>query len=200
MNKIITFITNNGLLAIFIIILLEYACFPVSSEVILPFAGAFSRNNDTPYILLLLISIPAGLIGTSLCYLCGYFGGYKLISYITRRFPSTQKSFDYSFQFFDNHGKAAVCVGRIIPLCRTYIAFVAGATKQRYLDFIVYSFIGIALWNSILTGLGFILGSRWEQVKVFYTTYKSIIFPLLIIMLIAFIFKKQIKGFIASRR
>lgn len=193
MNKIISFVVNNGLFAIFIIVLLEYACFPVSSEIVLPFAGAFSRNNNIPYILLLFVSIPAGLIGTTFCYLCGYFGGYRLINVITRKFPSTKQSFDYSFRFFDNHGKFAVCAGRIIPLCRTYIAFVAGATKQRFSDFLTFSFIGITLWNSVLTGLGYILGSRWEQVKVFYNTYKALIFPVLIFILVLYVFRKRLK-------
>ena len=40
MNFIIDLIREYGMTAMFIIILLEYACFPVSSELVLPLSGA----------------------------------------------------------------------------------------------------------------------------------------------------------------
>ncbi|MDF2845183.1 MAG: hypothetical protein K0R00_3609, partial [Herbinix sp.] len=40
MNTLTNLISDYGLIAMFIIIMLEYACFPVSSEIVLPFCGA----------------------------------------------------------------------------------------------------------------------------------------------------------------
>ncbi len=193
MDKIFAFIIHNGLMAVFLIIMLEYACFPVSSEIVLPFAGALSKNNDIPYIILLLISIPAGLIGTTICYLLGYAGGHRLINCITRKFPSTMTGFDYSYSFFDRHGRFAVCVARVIPLCRTYIAFVAGATKQNFSDFLVFSFIGITIWNSVLIGLGYALGSNWGRVKNFYHAYKMFLIPAICFIVFLVLFRKVVK-------
>ena len=160
MNRTIYFLCKNGLLAIFIIICLEYACFPISSEIILPFAGSISHGNSTPFLLLFLITLPASLIGTTLCYVIGLLGGHKIINYITRHFPGTKKGFDYSYQFFSKHGNSAVCLGRLFPICRTYISFIAGATRQSFINFIIFSFIGISLWNGILLALGYFLGYK----------------------------------------
>ena len=159
-NKLLYFLSKNGLLAIFIIILLEYACFPMSAEVILPFAGNISYGNSTPFVLLYLVTLPASLLGTSICYLVGLLGGHKIINYITRHFPGTKKGFDYSYQFFSRHGNSAVCLGRLVPICRTYISFIAGATHQSFINFIIFSLFGISLWNGLLLGLGYFLGFK----------------------------------------
>lgn len=50
MSYITNFIYEHGLLAMFIIIMLEYACFPVSSEIVLPFSGAFASINSISFI------------------------------------------------------------------------------------------------------------------------------------------------------
>ena len=42
MDWIESFLQNYGIWAMFVLIMLEYACFPVSSEIILPLAGVFS--------------------------------------------------------------------------------------------------------------------------------------------------------------
>lgn len=194
MSKIMSFIAGNGMLAVFIIIMMEYACFPVSSEIVLPFAGAIAQNSHTPYILLLFISIPAGIIGSLICYVLGYIGGHRLITWLTRKFPATTKGIDYSYSFFDRHGKFAVCAGRLIPLCRTYISFIAGATRQPICDFIFFSFAGITVWNSVLIGLGYILGANWIRVAGFYSTYKTIIIPILI-FIVAYILLRRIPYF-----
>ena len=41
MDWIESFLQNYGIWAMFVLIMLEYACFPVSSEIILPLAGCF---------------------------------------------------------------------------------------------------------------------------------------------------------------
>ena len=150
MDRLISYILHNGLPALFLFIFLEYACFPISSEVILPFSGYISKVNDISFPIIFLISLVAGLLGTLVCYGIGYIFGYKLINAINGRFPSMESKFNKSFAFFNRHGSFAVCLGRIIPLVRTYISFVAGIAKMNFLRYVVFSTIGIGLWNFVL--------------------------------------------------
>ena len=50
MNTISELINEYGLVAMFIIIMLEYACFPVSSEIVLPLSGAVASINNTHFL------------------------------------------------------------------------------------------------------------------------------------------------------
>ena len=76
MDQILLWIQNYGTPAIIVLIALEYACFPISSELVLPFAGAFGAGHGTPLFLLIIYSSIAGLIGTTFTYLIGRFGDF----------------------------------------------------------------------------------------------------------------------------
>ncbi|MDO5294583.1 MAG: DedA family protein [bacterium] len=188
-----SFFTNliyeYGLIAMFFLILLEYACFPVSSEIVLPFSGAVASIQHVSFLVIILVSVAAGLIGTSICYGIGRYGGVPLLEKIKRRFPSTEKGLNNSFDKFNKYGHIAVCIGRVIPICRTYIAFIAGAVKQPYSIFLTSSGVGITVWNIILIGLGYTLRENWGMVGTYYEEYKIIIMPVLIIGVVVLLFK-----------
>lgn len=179
MSSLTNLIYEHGLLAMFLIILLEYGCFPVSSEIVLPFSGAVASLQGIPFFVILPVSVAAGLIGTSLCYAIGRYGGVHLLNGLVKKFPKTKKGIDSSYEKFDRYGSFAVCFLRVIPLCRTYIAFIAGAVKQHYLVFLLSSAVGITIWNTLLLGLGYFLRENWKLAGAYYEEYKLILFPLI---------------------
>ncbi|HHT97995.1 MAG TPA: DedA family protein, partial [Clostridiales bacterium] len=150
-----------GLLAMFLIILIEYACFPISSEIVLPFSGAFASIQGIPFFIVLPLSVVAGIIGTCICYGIGSYGGTVIINKIKNKFPKSTKGMDSAQVTFNKYGPIAVCLGRIIPICRTYIAFFAGAAKLNFITYIIASTIGITIWNALLIGLGYIFHSNY---------------------------------------
>ena len=184
MNWIFSFLNNYGMPAMLLLILLEYACFPISSEIVLPFCGALAASQHTPYPLLVLLSAVAGLAGTSICYIIGRIGGKPLLDRITKRFPKTQRGLDVSMNYFERRGAALVLFGRFIPLCRTYLGFVAGALNLPLPTYLSCSFVGIFFWNALLCGLGYLLGSNWPTVASWYTRYTNIIIPALLFIVL----------------
>lgn len=196
MNTIINLIYQYGLPSMFVIILLEYACFPVSSEIVLPFSGAIASTQNIRFTTILFASVLAGILGTSICYMVGRLGGAPILDKIKRKFPKSKHAIDSSLEKFNKYGSLAVCIGRVIPLCRTYIAFVAGAAKQSYTIFLLSSLIGITAWNTILIGLGYTLRENWSQVGSYYHEYKVIFLPLIVFLVLIlfarkFLFKKS---------
>jgi len=197
MNFLSEMIYNYGLIAIFLIIMLEYACFPVSSEIILPLCGAVASANRTNFLVILPLSVLAGLIGTGICYAVGWFGGGAIINAIKRKFPKTEKSINASYERFNENGAWAVCLGRVIPLIRTYIALVAGAAKLNPVTYFFASMLGITIWNTLLIGLGYSLRENYGRVAVYYQRYKHNLIPVLIItaayLIINAIYKRRKK-------
>lgn len=195
MDFIKNLITEYGLAAMFIIIMLEYACFPVSSEIVLPFSGAVASANRTPFLVILILSIAAGLIGTGICFLVGWFGGAAIMTSIKRKFPKTEKAINASYDKFEKNGAPAVCIGRVIPLVRTYIALVAGAVRLNPVIYFFASFLGITVWNTLLIGLGYSLRENYGKAAVYYERYKYNLLPVFLIMTAALII-----GYVRKKR
>lgn len=179
-----------GLLGLCLMILLEYACFPVSSEIVLPFCGAFAKSYDISFFLLIPGSVLAGLAGTSLCYAIGRIGGTRVLAAIKKRFPKTRKGIEASEEKMARYGAFAVCFGRIIPLCRTYIAFIAGSMKQPFGQYLAYSFFGITVWNCVLISLGYLLKSNWNEVQRYYEEYKLLLVATAVVIAFVVFFRK----------
>ncbi len=175
MELLTSLFKKYGLLGLCLMILLEYACFPISSEIVLPFCGAFAKSYNISFFLLIPGSVLAGLTGTSLCYLVGRIGGTRVLTFLKKKFPKTEKGITASEEKMERYGAFAVCFGRVIPLCRTYIAFIAGSVKQPYRQFLAYSFFGITVWNCILISLGYLLKSNWNEVQRYYEEYKLLL-------------------------
>lgn len=192
MELLTSLFKKYGLFGLCLMILLEYACFPISSEIVLPFCGAFAKSYDISFFLLIPGSVLAGLLGTSLCYLIGRIGGTRVLTFLKTRFPKTEKGITASEEKMERYGALAVCFGRVVPLCRTYIAFIAGSMKQPYKQFLSYSFFGITLWNCILISLGYLLKSNWNEVQRYYEEYKLLLVATAAIVAFVFILWKHL--------
>lgn len=186
MDNIMLFISKYGILATCLIILIEYACFPVSSEIVLPFSGAIAKINQFNLPFLIFLSVICGLLGSLICYYIGKHFGNKCITFIIKIFPKSKTAFDTSFNFFNKYNSKAVFFARLIPLCRTYISFVSGILEQSIPSFLLFSCLGIALWNTVLISLGYFLGSNWTYVIELYNNYKFLILFLLAILLLIY--------------
>ncbi len=178
-------IKKFGLLAEFIIILLEYACFPVPSEVILPLTGAMSISGQLPLLLVIFISVIAGILGSLICYYIGYFGGGKLFKKLSQK-----KQFQTSLEKYQKYSNISVCIGRVIPLCRTYISFVAGMSHQQIRPYIVYSAIGIFIWNTILISLGYFFFDHLEEIAFYLDRFKWIVLGIFFMIILIILLKK----------
>ncbi|WP_291583942.1 DedA family protein [Clostridium sp. UBA6640] len=190
-SKLIDLIEQWGYLGIALAVTLEYACIPIPSEVILPFIGILASQNSFSYLGVILVSVVAGIFGSIICYLIGYYGGNPLILSLTKRFPKTKKSTIALNKWFEKHGKLAVLFARLFPLTRTYVSFIAGAAKFNSTIFILYSLVGITLWNTVLITLGYLLGENWTIIESLMKQYSATCAVIALIIIVVIIFKEK---------
>ncbi len=195
MEFVMDAVRDYGLIGVFVLILLEYACFPLPSEIVLPFSGAVASQSGWAYWEILLLSTIAGVLGALACYIIGYFGGYPLVEKIGRRFPKMQKGLDASRKKYVQYASFASGVGRVIPLCRTYISFIAGISRQNIWSYLLSTAVGVAVWNSVLLALGFLLAENWELATEYYEQYKMILLPIILVVIAVLVIR-----FILRRR
>ena len=186
-------IQQYGLWAVFLVIMLEYACFPLPSELVLPLSGAIAAQGEFSFFTVLAVSVTAGLCGSMICYFIGHFGGAPLLKKFIKRFPKTRKGIDTSQHWFAKYSVLSVCLCRIIPLCRTYISLVAGIARQNKGTFLAASAGGILVWNTILVGFGFYFSKNWQVVVGYYEKYKMIVIILAAVAVVGYVGYRLIK-------
>ncbi|MBF4764434.1 VTT domain-containing protein [Nocardioides islandensis] len=72
-----------------------------------------------------------------------------------------QDYFDRTEAFFDKHGRKALVIGRFVPVVRTYVTVVAGASKMKRPRFLTWSLVGALLWVLGITLTGYFVGDRF---------------------------------------
>ncbi|WP_271813807.1 DedA family protein [Clostridium beijerinckii] len=194
LTNYITYIVNEiGYVAVVIITAMEYAGFPMMpSEVILPAIGILAAKGEITYLGALSFSVLGGLIGSLLCYFIGYYGGGVLIEKIILKFPKTKKSIEIINNWFEKYGKLAIFFARLVPLTRTLISIIAGTAKFNKKTFILFSIMGIIIWNLILVSLGYFIGHNWSYIHLIMKQYSIFASIIILAIILLVIYKKLI--------
>ena len=100
-QSVIEIIQKYGLVAIFLAVFLEYACFPVPSEIVLPLSGAVAAQGGFTFLSVYLICIAAGLGGSLLDYSLARWGGVRMMEKLERRFPKLAGGLEVTRQKFE---------------------------------------------------------------------------------------------------
>ncbi len=187
------FVFNYGMISVFVLVLLEYANFPLPSELVLPLMGIVGVVNNISFFEILIVSVVAGVLGSVLNYIIGLYFGPKAIDYITLKFPKTKKSADSAYHWLNKYNNIAVLLSRLVPIARTFISIVAGVVKMKPIAFIGYSTIGITIWNAILIALGFIFGNNSELINLILKRYSLAVGVIVVIITVVLIIKNKEK-------
>jgi len=160
---IIAVISKGGYLGVILLMGIESACIPLPSEIIMPFAGFLVYKHE----LNLLWTATAGALGCNVgsvvAYEIGCYGGRPLVERYGRYIFLTHHDLNMAERFFQRFGAAAVFVGRLLPVIRTFIALPAGVAKMPRLKFHVYTFLGSWPWCFGLAWVGMKLGEQWDK-------------------------------------
>ena len=156
--------TQYGAIAIFVIVLLEYMNLPgFPAGVIMPLAGIWAAHGKINFVLALLITIAAGLVGSWILYLVGYKGGELFLGKYLKKFPSHKAAIDKNFEMIRKRGCIGIFISKLIPMVRTIISIPAGVMKMNFWQYTVSSVLGIAVWNLFFVGAGYFLGDAVFQ-------------------------------------
>lgn len=185
-----------GYLGVFIAVFLETIFPPIPSAFIQPFSGFVASRTSQSLVLIIIAASLGSYLGTLPFYFLGVWGEefvYKFLYKYGKYLFIEEDEVDKAFDFFDKHGSSIVLTGRLIPLVRTVISFPAGVAKMPFIQFTIYTLLGAALWSTILSTAGFLLGERWEILLVWLEKYETISIILMILVVLAYIGFKVIR-------
>jgi membrane protein DedA with SNARE-associated domain len=171
----------------FLLMVLQSACIPIPSEVIMPFAGYRLGHSLADIALLATIASLASNIGSIPAYWLGSVGGRPMIARYGRFILLNHHDLDLADRFFDKFGSLAVLLGRMLPIVRTFIAFPAGIAKMNKWRFHLYTFIGSWPWCFALAYIGMKLGAAWDSDPRFKAVFHRFQIGVELVIVVAFV-------------
>ena len=151
-------------LALFLIIFIEtgVVVFPfLPGDSLLFAAGALAAlpKNDLRLTFLFGIMVVAAILGDSFNY---YIGNKLGNNALDNRFLSkviNEEKMTKAENFFKKHGGKTIFFGRFMPFIRTFVPFIAGASKMHYNHFLLYNLLGAFSWVFLGLGAGYFFGN-----------------------------------------
>lgn len=178
---------------VFVLMVLENSVVPLPSELIVTPAAYKAANGEMSILLVIFITTLGSTIGAVINYYIALAVGRPLVyrfanSRLGHLLFINRQRIEYVEALFLKHGKISIFFGRLLPAGRQFISIPAGLTRMKLSSFILYTFLGSAIWNSILVLLGYYLAQVLPEEKVIGELQRhSMEFSLAFIGLIGFI-------------
>jgi len=177
-SSVTTFIGDYGLYAVFLLMVVD-AVLPAASELVMLYAGAvaagafsgqhvvlFGERIDShfwAYVAMSLAGVLGNTVGSLIGWGIGAYGGRPLFERRGRWFHLDREKLDRADHWFDRYGDAAVFLGRMTPVVRSFISIPAGVVRMPIVRFTVLTFLGCIPWCFGIAAAGWALGSSYEN-------------------------------------
>jgi membrane protein DedA with SNARE-associated domain len=155
------------------------AVLPAASEPVMVYGGAvaagafagqeivfFGMELDPGFASYVAVAA-AGTIGYLLGSLGGWWlglhGGRPLLERHGRWLHLNEAKLDRAEEWFERWEDWAVFFGRITPVVRSFVSIPAGVFRVPLARYTILTLVGSAIWCFALAGVGWALGSQWEE-------------------------------------
>lgn len=152
-----SFISQFGVLGVFLLMVPESACIPVPSEATLILAGVGVHQGWMSLLPAIAAATAGNLVGSLIAYALGasgLFNGVPLVHGAIARWGG----------MLERRGARAVFLARLLPLARTFVALPAGARRIALAPFTACTVAGSAIWAVAFILVGMLASNAWRSV------------------------------------
>lgn len=174
-NFAIQTISAFSYLGVTFLMALESACFPIPSEVIMPFSGFLVFEGKFSFWLVVFWGVMGNLMGSAIAYFIGFNGGRSLVEKYGKYILISHHDLDLAQKWFERYGSISVFFSRILPVVRTFISFPAGVARMNFFRFSLYTILGSFIWAVILTYAGILAGENWQDLEIYFRKFDWVI-------------------------
>ena len=164
---------------------------PIPSEVVLPLAGFTASQGHYGVVAAVIWATVGSVVGALLLYYVGMAWGLERVLATADRIPlvgadDVQRSMDW----FGRHGRSAVLLGRLVPGVRSLVSIPAGIDRMPLPQFLGFTTLGSLVWNALLIGSGYLLGSQWHRVERYVGDVSHVVYLLLAAAVVVFVARR----------
>lgn len=187
---------------------IESSFIPFPSEVVIPPAAFVASDpasalyvSDTYLInvgLIVLVGTIGAMVGAIVNYVLALWLGRPIIykfadSKLGHLCLLSSEKIQKAENYFNDHGKVSTFVGRLIPAIRQLISIPAGLSRMHFGQFLLYTFLGALIWNTILAALGYVANGQMDLIKKYSHELSVAILVVVGVVAIALVAKYLIK-------
>lgn len=190
---------------------IESSFIPFPSEVVIPPAvyvaseptSALCATGNYPVDVALIVffGTVGAMLGAVINYLLSMWLGRPIIykfadSRVGHLLLLSSEKVQKAENYFNDHGKVSTFIGRLIPGIRQLISIPAGLAKMHFGQFMLYTFLGAFIWNTVLALLGYIAHGQADLINQYSHELSIIILALVGVVIIYYVGKivyKRIK-------
>lgn len=165
-NDIHALIAQYGYWAVFAIVMLESAGFPVPGETALLLAAGYAGATGHLHLPGIIASAVAGaILGDNIGFWVGRRWGAKLLQRHGRYILVDESRIRLGQYLFQRHGAKIVFFGRFVAFLRILAALLAGVNKYRWGPFLFYNAAGGIVWASVMGTGAYVFGDALQRVS-----------------------------------
>ena len=199
-NFLIGIIESYGAIGIAFLIFIENVFPPIPSELILVFGGFMTTKSSMSIVSVIIAATIGSVAGAAVLYLLGKILKRDRLKAILagrtgRILHFKPEDVDKADAWFDKYGYKTVFLCRCVPVIRSIISIPAGIAEMKLAPFFILTFLGSAMWNTVLTLIGRFAGDAWEKSLEYINIYSDIIIAIIAVAIVVFIAYKLVKKF-----
>jgi membrane protein DedA with SNARE-associated domain len=157
-------VVHYGYWAVAALLLLESAGLPLPGETVLLLASFLAyTEHELRLPWLIAVATVATTLGGELGFALGRNGGRPLIERYQNVFGIRTEDVARGERLFDRYGSATVFLARFIFGMRVLASLLAGALCMPWRKFVLYNFLGAAVWVGAICSAGYLFGGHWER-------------------------------------
>ncbi|MEU1751731.1 DedA family protein [Micromonospora matsumotoense] len=184
-------IDSLGVVGVAFLVALESIIPPIPSEIVLAMAGYLAAEGRFHLAVIVLAATVGSLVGALVLYWLGAALGEERLKRWLDHIPLVDREdLEKADRWFERHGRWAVLIGRLVPVVRSLVSVPAGANRMPMGEFVLLTTLGSGVWNALIVGLGYTLGSRWQDVEKYSDWFNYAIFAVFAVMVGSWVVKK----------
>ena len=165
-----------GAMVLFLSSLIEYVFPPFPGDAVTLFGTYLVVKGVWSFPFALFLATAGSLVGAAADYWIGVWLGRRLDhlpseKHVQRWTFLTREKYELVTDRFKRHGAISLAINRFLPGIRAFFLVAAGASGMRVWQVLFWATVSAVIWNSLILGVGYAVGSNWERLRELMSSY-----------------------------
>ena len=151
---------NLNYWTVLLLMTIESSFIPFPSEIVVPPAAYKAAAGELNVVGVVASASCGAILGALINYILARTLGRTFVYwFVETKFGHlcmlSKEKMEHAEEYFREHGVSSTLIGRLVPAVRQLISIPAGLSKMALHTFVLFTFLGAFVWNSILAAIGY---------------------------------------------